>query len=272
MKTILDTILEDVRDEVRSAKLLRSAGEIRAMCADAPAPGDFHAALAGTFGLIAEIKERSPSVGAMRAENVRDAAAAYAESVLVRAVSVLTNQRHFGMDVLRLREIRRSVPKPVLRKDFFLDEYQIREARAFGADAVLLMANVLDAARLKGFYHLARELGMEAIFEVHTRGEIGLLPADARIVGINSRKFRSQTGFSGATGASETDFSVDLGVFALAGELPSGCLRVAESGISPATLGRVRESFDCALVGTSLLRDPRGVRACLAEFEEAASR
>jgi len=268
MKTILDTILDDVRDEVSSAKLLRTPADVRAMCADAGAPRDFHAALAGSFGLIAEVKERSPSVGAMRAENVREAAAAYAESPIVRAVSVLTNERHFGMDIFRLRAMRRSVPKPVLRKDFLLDEYQVREARAFGADAVLLMANVLDAARLRGFYDLARELGMEAIFEVHTREEIGSLPADARIVGINSRKFRSQTGFAGADGASEKDFSVDLGVFSLADELPSGCLRVAESGISPATLSGVREHFHCALVGTSLLRDPRGPGACLREFEE----
>jgi indole-3-glycerol phosphate synthase len=271
MKTILDTILEDVREEVAAAKLLRSQADVRAMCADAEPPRDFHGALAASFGLIAEIKERSPSVGPMREKNVREAAHAYAESPVVRAVSVLTNQRHFGMDIGRLQAIRRTVPQPVLRKDFLLDEYQVREARAFGADAILLMANVLDAARLQGFYNLARELGMEAIFEIHTIEEIDLLPEDARIAGINSRKFQSQSGFVGASGASEKDFSLDLGVFDLANKLPPGCLRVAESGISPSTLGGVRENFQAALVGTSLLRDPRGLRACLREFEEAAA-
>jgi len=270
MKTILDTILEDVREEVAEAKLLRTAADIRAMAADAPPTRDFYGALSSLFGLIAEVKERSPSVGPMREENVREAASAYAESPVVRAVSVLTNRRHFGMDVTRLQAVRRSVPQPVLRKDFFVDEYQIREARAFGADAVLLMANVLDAARLRGFYDLARELGMEVLFEIHTVEEIDALPADARIAGINSRKFQSQSGFVGAAGSSEKDFSLDLEVFALAGELPAGCLRVAESGISPATLGGVRENFHAALVGTALLRDPRGLRACLREFEEAA--
>jgi len=269
MKTILDTILEDVRDEVTAAKLLRTPSDVRAMCADAPPPRDFHAALSGPFGLIAEIKERSPSVGPMREENVREAAGAYAESTAVRAVSVLTNLRHFGMDIGRLGPVRRTVAKPVLRKDFMVDEYQIREARAFGADAILLMANVLDSARLKGFYDLARELGMEALFEIHTVEEIGTLPADARIIGINSRKFKSQFGFVGASGSSEKDFSLDPGVFELGGKLPTGCIRVAESGISPATLDSVRENFHAALVGTSLLRDPRGLRACLREFEDA---
>ncbi|MEI6280129.1 MAG: indole-3-glycerol phosphate synthase TrpC [Verrucomicrobiae bacterium] len=271
MKTILDTILDDVRGEVAAAKLLRSPADLRGMAADAAPPRDFHAALASSFGLIAEIKERSPSVGPMREENVREAASAYAESPVVRAVSVLTNQRHFGMDIARLLAVRAAVPQPVLRKDFLLDEYQVREARAFGADAVLLMANVLDAARLRGFYDLARELGMEVLFEVHTAGEIGSLPEDARIAGINSRKFQSQSGFVGPSETSEKDFSLDTAVFSLAEKLPSGCLRVAESGISPATLGRVREDFQAALVGTSLLRDPRGLPACLREFEEAAT-
>ncbi|MEI6035924.1 MAG: indole-3-glycerol phosphate synthase TrpC [Verrucomicrobiae bacterium] len=270
MRTILDTILEDVREEVSAAKLLRTAADIRAMVADAAPPRDFHAALASSFGLIAEIKERSPSVGPMREENVREAAGAYAESPIVRAVSVLTNQHHFGMDIGRLQAVRATVPQPVLRKDFLLDEYQVREARAFGADAILLMANVLDAAQMRGFYDLARELGMEAIFEVHTADEMGSIPAGARIAGINSRKFQSESGFVGGSGASEKDFSIDLGVFGLAGNLPSGCLRVAESGITPSTLGRVREEFQAALVGTSLLRDPRGLRACLREFEAAA--
>lgn len=269
MKTVLDTILEDVREALSADKLARPAADIRRMAADAPPARDFFGALAASFGLIAEIKERSPSVGPMRAENVREAAPAYAASPVVRAVSVLTNQRHFGMSVARLAQIRREVPQPVLRKDFIVDEYQIREARAYGADAVLLMANVLDAARMSGFYDLVRELGMEALFEIHTPEEIRSLPAGARVVGINSRKFKSSEGFVGAGGSSQKDFSLDPGVFGLVGELPARALKVAESGISPATLDGVREKFQSALVGTSLLRDPRGLRACLREFEEA---
>ncbi len=271
MKTILDAILENVREEVSEAKLLRSPADLRAMTADAPPPADFHAALSSSFGLIAEIKDRSPSVGPMREENVKEAPGAYAESSLVRAVSILTNQRHFGGTVTQLPTLRAQINKPVLRKDFFLDEYQVREARAFGADAILLMANVLDPARLRGFYDLARELGMEALFEVHTEDEIASLPSDARIIGINSRKFQSQSGFVAAGSASDKDFSLDMGVFSLVDKLPRGCLRIAESGIRPESLGEVKSRFEAALVGTSILRDPRGARKCLAEFEDAAS-
>ena len=107
---------------------------------------------------------------------------AYEESGSVRALSVLTNSRHFGGRIERLRTIRNQVSKPVLRKDFIIGEYQIREARAFGADAILLMASVLDAARLKGFYELALELGMEALFEVHDEAEVGALTMELLVL------------------------------------------------------------------------------------------
>jgi indole-3-glycerol phosphate synthase len=269
MKTILDDILRDVRTELESSRVRRPAAEIRRMIPDAVPPRAFDQALSHGFRLIAEVKERSPSVGPMREANVGDALPAYEESAAVAAVSVLTNSLHFGMSIERLAAARARLTKPVLRKDFFLDEYQIREARAFGADAVLLMANVLDQARLQGFYDLTRELGMEALFEVHTADELDLLPLDAKIVGINSRKFKTTSGFVGKSGASDQDFSLDYSAFELADKLPASAIKVAESGISPSNLGSVRKRFHAVLVGTSLLRDPRGLRACLAEFEEA---
>ncbi len=267
--TFLDQILADVAHELSSTKATRPAADIRARLADAPPPRDFPAALAAGFGLIAEIKERSPSVGPMRAENVAAAPRAYEESPVVRALSILTNAHHFGMDVTRLAAIRARVSKPVLRKDFFIDEYQVREARAFGADAILLMANVLDAPRLAGFHDLARELGMAALFEVHAEEEIALLPANARVVGINSRKFKSTAGFVGAAGRSSTDFSLAFDAFDLAEKLPADALHVAESGLGPENLPLARDRFDAVLVGTSLLRDEAGVEACLARFQGA---
>jgi indole-3-glycerol phosphate synthase len=267
MKTFLDEILADVRTELDTTKARRPLAEIRRMIPDAPTVRLLPAALSEKFCLIAEIKERSPSVGPMRPENVSDAAAAYEDSPIVAAISVLTNQMHFGMSIERMASIRRLGSKPVLRKDFIIEEYQVREARAFGADAVLLMANVLDPARLTGFYDLARELGMEALFEVHTEQEISALPRDARVVGINSRKFKAKSGFVGKEGASETDFSLDYSAFELVGKLPAEALRVAESGLSPKLATQVSEHFNAALVGTSLLRDARGLRAGLEEFE-----
>jgi indole-3-glycerol phosphate synthase len=268
MKTFLDDILADVRAELDSTKARRPLAEIRRMVSDAPTIRPFPAALSERFGLIAEIKERSPSVGPMRSQNVAEAASAYEESSVVVAISVLTNQTHFGMSVERLAAVRTTSSKPVLRKDFIVEEYQVREARAFGADAILLMANVLDPARLAGFYDLARELGMEALFEVHTEEEISALPRDARVVGINSRKFKANSGFVGKQGSSQMDFSLDFSAFELAEKLPAGTLRVAESGLSPQLVIQVSERFHSALVGTSLLRDPRGIRASVEEFAD----
>jgi indole-3-glycerol phosphate synthase len=268
IKTFLEEILLDVRAELDATKAKLPLAEIRRMLLDAPQIRPLPEALSKKFCLIAEIKERSPSVGPMRPENVAGAASAFAESPVVAAISVLTNQIHFGMNVERLAAMRRMVSKPVLRKDFIIEEYQVREARAFGADAILLMANVLDPPRLRGFYDLARELGMEALFEVHTEEEIFSLPDHARVVGINSRKFKAKSGFIGKQGSSETDFSLDYTAFELAEKLPQGTLRVAESGLSPQHVIQVRERFNSALVGTSLLRDSRGIRACLEEFEQ----
>lgn len=269
MKTILDEILNDVASEIAAAKLDRPLADLRARLADAPPVRPMDEALTSGFGLITEIKERSPSVGPMREKNVVEALDAYLECSLVKAISVLTNTTHFGMDIFRMAKIRAKSHKPVLRKDFIVDEYQIREARAFGADAILLMANVLDAPRLAGFYDLVRELGMEALFEVHELQEIAMLPAEAKLVGINSRKFKAESGFVGKSGASEKDFSLDFEAFELASRLPADSIKIAESGLSPSNIRDVRKSFQAALVGTSLLRDPQGPAECLREFQEA---
>ena len=271
MKTFLDEILADVRGELEVTKSGRPAAELRRMIADAPPARSLRDALAETFSLIAEVKERSPSVGPMRAQNVADALFAYEDSPRVAAISVLTNNVHFGMNIQRLAGARSVTTKPLLRKDFTIEEYQVREARAFGADAVLLMASVLDPARLSGFYDLARELGMDALFEVHTSEEIMALPCDARLVGINSRKFKSRDGFVGKQGASQQDFSLDFSAFELVEKLPPQAAKVAESGITPQTIIQLADRFNAVLVGTSLLRDPRGVAKSLAEFESALS-
>ena len=271
MKTFLDQILDDVAGELAQTKSARPLADIRARLSDAPPVRPFYETLRARFSLIAEVKERSPSVGPMREANVKDAFSVYEDSPLVGAISVLTNAYHFGMDITRLAEARKVVNKPLLRKDFIIEEYQVREARAFGADAILLMANVLDAARLSGFYDLARELGMQALFEVHTEEEIDMLPKDACIVGINSRKFKSTTGFVGAQGASNKDFSLDLSTFALADRLPANAVKVAESGLTPENVHQILSKFQAALVGTSLLRDARGIRAAVEDFEKACA-
>ena len=265
--TLLEDILKAVQAEISSAKIQHTLADLRSMVADAPPVITFNQKIRNNFCLIAEIKEKAPSIGPMRGENVQNAPEAYEKSPVVHAISVLTNFTYFGMSIQRLGEVRKRSLKPILRKDFIIEEYQIWEARAFGADALLLMANILDASRLRGFYNLSRELGMEALFEIHTDEEILLLPSDAQIIGINSRNFKSKHGFVGITDESKNDLSVDLKAFQLVEKLPIGTIRVAESGLSPSTLRHVYNKFHAALVGTALLCDKLGVQSSLAAFE-----
>jgi indole-3-glycerol phosphate synthase len=275
-QTILDEILVDVRQELAAAQRLRPEAELRRMIAAAPPVRSLAAALRARFGLIAEVKERSPSQGEMRKANVAAAPAAYEASPIVRAISVLTNASHFGMGMERLQQIRAGSTKPVLRKDFIFDEYQVLEARAFGADAILLMANLLEADELKRLYAATRKLGMEALFECHDREQIAQVPAGAEIYGINSRTFAVGSGqyaearAARASGAT-VDSTTDLGRFDIGRHLPAGAVKVAESGIHPQTIAAVRDAqgYHAALVGTSLLMAGQGVEKGLAEFELA---
>lgn len=274
--SILDEILADARRELAATQRARPLPELRRMIADAPPVRPFAEALGDTFGLIAEIKERSPSQGPMRRENVAAAPGAYERSPIVRAISVLTNGTHFGMSIERLRQVKTRGTKPVLRKDFLFDEYQVYEARAFGGDAVLLMANVLAAGELQRLYALARALGMEALFECHTREQIDQVPAGARLYGINSRSFTvSSAEYAAArrrraSGATH-DSTTDLRQFELVHHLPRHAIRVAESGVQPETVVALRDQFGyhAVLVGTALLTSTRGVEGELAAFERA---
>ena len=280
-QTILDQILIDVRKELAEAQSKCPLAELRRMLADALPVRSFRKALAVQFGLIAEIKERSPSHGPMRRENVQEGPSAYEKSGIVRAVSVLTNSSHFGMSIERLRELKTGGTKAVLRKDFIFDEYQVYEARAFGADAILLMANLLEKHEMTQLHALAKELGMDVLFECHNREQIEQLPAGAEIYGINSRTFEAKKnvlgvgtyGVSALLGrlGSSKDLTVDLERFELGQYVPPHAIKVAESGISPDKIEMIRDQlgYHAALVGTSLLTSKRGVAKELASFEEA---
>ena len=274
--TILDRIMVDVRAEVAEAQRCRPVAELQRRLADAPPVRSLPSALRSGFGLIAEIKERSPSQGPMRAENVAAAPAAYEESAVVRAFSVLTNATHFDMNIERLAVIRAAVTKPILRKDFIYDDYQVIEARAFGADAILLMANLLDVGELRRLFDLARSLGLGVLFECHDIEQIRAVPAGALIYGINSRTFASDAALYEASrrhraAGGQDDLTTDLRQFDLVSHLPAGTLKVAESGVSVCTAARLRDTlgYHAALVGTSLLLSPAGVAAELKSFETA---
>jgi indole-3-glycerol phosphate synthase len=211
-------------------------------------------------------------------QNVTDSVNAYRESELVKAVSVLTSRTHFGenMTVGRMRSVKEEVGKPVLRKDFIIEPYQVFQARAYGADAILLMANILTPEEMAQLSEIAFELGMDVLFETHGPEEIKELPATARIIGINCRSFKGGLAPSNFTLArlfrqwrlSSKDKSVSLDRFDYIGELPPTVIKVAESGVSAENCVEVfARGFQAILVGTSLLMDRRGIRAALGDFE-----
>lgn len=242
--SILERIVESKRREVE--RLAPRRAELRAAAESAPPVRPFEAALRGgaAVALIAEIKRRSPSAGPIRPElAVADVARAYGAAG-ASALSVLTDAEYFGGALADLAAARAAVALPALRKDFVVDELQLWEARAAGADAVLLIVRILDDGRLKDFLAQAGELGLGVLVEVHDGGELErALAADAGIVGVNNRDL--------ATFRTELEVVLEL-----APRVPAGRVLVAESGIRDgADVDRLAAAgVDAILVGESLMR------------------
>jgi indole-3-glycerol phosphate synthase len=246
----LDPILERRREAVAAARALRPLealqDDVAAQARDACGlrVRDFRGALAAPgLSIIAELKRRSPSGGALKPAADAAATAASYYGAGARALSVLTEPEHFGGALEDLKVARAAVPVPVLRKDFVVDPYQIAESRAAGADAILLIVAALGA-RTGEFVARAAEAELHALVEVHDEGELKIaLDAGAEIVGINNRNL--------------TDLSVDLGVFErLAPLVPRGVLAVAESGVETRddAVRMRRAGADALLIGTALMR------------------
>jgi indole-3-glycerol phosphate synthase len=258
--SVLDDILASTRADLERRRAAVPVASLRAH-ADRVAHA-FRDALAGPgLSIVAEHKRRSPSAGAIRpGSSVGDVVRAY-ERGGAAAVSVLTEERHFDGSLADLREARAACGLPLLRKDFIVDPYQLAEAAAAGASAVLLIVAALEPAELAELRAQADALGLDALVEVHDEAELELaLAAGAEIVGINNRDLR--------------DFSVDLErTFALASQIPSGIVIVAESGISTAAqLRRLREcGVHAALIGERLMREPDPERALAALLGEASA-
>lgn len=244
--TILDEIMRYHREQL--PKLMREVlpEDVRAFAAVAPRPVDFIAALqAPGVSLIAECKKASPSKGLLLAHyDPVELAKAYMRAGAA-AISVLTDARHFQGSLAHLRDIKEALPRvPVLRKDFIFHPYQVYEARAAGADAILLIAAVLSAGEMKELLALTHQLGMQALVEVHTTAELDwVLPLGPRIVGVNNRNLQT--------------FEVDFGNTArLRALIPAGIVTVAESGLKSAEDVRQMAAIgvDAILVGETLVR------------------
>ncbi len=216
----LQKILEGKKREIAGQKIMLPLSILKRRLAGVPASLDFEGALRSrACALIAEVKRSSPSKGRIR-EDFEPVAIAriYAENGAA-AASVITERRFFEGEASFLSDIRKSVQIPLLRKDFIIDSYQIYESRLLGADAVLLIARILEAPRLRDFIILSSELGLSCLVEVHDETDLEkAVSAGARIIGINNRDLST---FS-------TDLKVSLRLAPLA---PPGALVVSESGI-----------------------------------------
>ncbi|HLJ53514.1 MAG TPA: indole-3-glycerol phosphate synthase TrpC [Chthonomonadaceae bacterium] len=247
--SILSEILATTRTHVEHSKSEVSAADLQRRIADLPAPRDFRGALAASPGaaLIAEVKKASPSKGIIREDFDPIAIArAYAENGAA-CLSVLTDEPYFKGKLAYLRQIRETVPQPLLRKDFIVDSWQIYESRVAGADAILLIVAALCPADLRTNLAVARECGLAALVEVHDREELQeALSAGADLVGINNRDLHTF----------RTSIDVTLNLLR---DRPADrdLLFVSESGIfTRADVLRLQEAgVDAVLVGESLMRE-----------------
>jgi indole-3-glycerol phosphate synthase len=246
--SVLDSIIEGVREDLAARRL--PLAQIQERLTQAPPVIDAHTPLlASPMSIIAEVKRASPSKGALaEIASPVDLARRY-EDAGAAVISVLTERRRFSGSLEDLEAVRAGVSIPLLRKDFMVDEYQFYEARAAGADVILLIVAALSKNQLRDYYDLATELGMAALVEVHTHQEVeDALEINPRIIGVNARNLKT--------------LEIDLAAFTeLIPEIPSTVIRVAESGISERSEVEIAQAAGARaiLVGETLVRsgDPK---------------
>ncbi|WP_030485484.1 indole-3-glycerol phosphate synthase TrpC [Nocardioides aequoreus] len=254
--SVLDDIVAGVREDLAARRTALPEADLSAAAAAQPAPLDPMPAFAAPgLSVIAEVKRRSPSKGALA--DIPDPAAlaaAYAAGG-ADAISVLTEERRFGGSLHDLRTVRAAVPTPLLRKDFVVEGYQLLEARAAGADLVLLIVAALDDPLLHDLHQQAAELGLTALTEVHDEAEVErALAVGARLVGVNARNLKT--------------LQVHPETFArLARLLPAEVVAVAESGIAGPddAAAYAEQGARVVLVGEALVKDgdPRAAVAAM---------
>lgn len=242
---ILETIVAQKKKEIREQKILLPQGKIASMLSGGIMPGrSFKQAVAKKgLSLIAEVKKASPSKGLLRADFDPLALACCYEENGAAAISVLTDKQFFQGSLDNLQQVKKNIGLPVLRKDFLIDPYQLYEAKLYGADAVLLIAAILNKQELKAFMQISQELKLDALVEIHSAKELETaLSCEAEIIGINNRDLQTF----------DTDLQVTI---ELMDEVPPNCLVVSESGISTSEHVRVLADagVDAVLVGEALV-------------------
>lgn len=246
--SVLDSIIEGVREDLAARRL--PMGQLHEQLEQAPPVRDsLPVLLADEMSVIAEVKRSSPSKGDLAVIPDPAGLAAKYQEAGAAVISVLTEKRRFGGSLADLDAVRKAVELPILRKDFMVDDYQFYEARAHGADIVLLIVAALSKNQLQDYFLLSQELGMRALIEVHTPLELeSALDISSEIIGVNSRNLKT--------------LDVDTRAFAeLIPQIPTTIARVAESGISTREEVAYAQSHGASaiLVGEALVRagDPR---------------
>ncbi|MCW2896876.1 MAG: indole-3-glycerol phosphate synthase [Trebonia sp.] len=254
--SVLDEILEGVRADMAERQSRVSLEQLKDMAQKAPSPRDALAGLKSEgVSVIAEVKRASPSRGAMAAIDDPAALAGDYEAGGARVISVLTEQRRFGGSLEDLASVRRAVQIPVLRKDFIVSSYQLWEARAYGADLVLLIVAALEQSALVSLVERALSIGLLPLVEVHADEELDrAVDAGATVIGVNARSLAT--------------LEVDRSIFSrLAPRIPEGIVKIAESGVRGPhdLLAYAASGADAVLVGESLVteKDPRAAVADL---------
>jgi indole-3-glycerol phosphate synthase len=248
MTTILDSVVASKRREIAAARQRLPENALAALLADAAPVRDFRAALErpGRVGILAEVKKASPSAGVLRADFDPACIARTYEQHGAACISVLTDGPFFQGSLDDLRAARAAVSLPVLRKDFLLDTYQVMEARCAGADAVLLIAEILDDAALRQLLKETHRLGMQALVELYEPENLQrVLASGAKLIGVNNRDLH--------TFVTRLEHTLEL-----APRVPSDCCLVSESGIrTHADIQRLQAAgVRAVLVGETLMRAP----------------
>lgn len=242
--TILEAILGDKRKEVAEAKKAISKDQIVAKAIASRAPRPFKRALdRASFALIAELKRSSPSKGTLVEPFDHTKIAAEFQAGGAHALSVLTDRKYFGGDQSYIQQVKEVVDLPILRKDFIVDEYQVYESRALGADAILLIVRALSVSELRQLYECAASLAMAVLVETHNAKEIEIANSiGAEIIGVNNRDLSTF----------EANLSTSLTLFPC---IRPDALAVSESGISSvADVLVLREAgFQAALIGEGVV-------------------
>ncbi len=259
--SVLQSIVAGVREDLAVREQATSMDALKERASRLPSAIDAYQRLSrGEVAVIAEVKRSSPSKGDLAEITDPASLATEYEAGGASVISVLTEQRRFGGSLTDLDAVRAKVDIPILRKDFIVTPYQVWEARAHGADVVLLIVAALEQMALEGLIERVHSLGMTALVEVHDTEEVTrAVDAGARVVGVNARNLKT--------------LEVDRHTFArVAPTIPDGILRVAESGIrdSHDVVEYARLGADAVLVGEALVKD-RDPRTAVAEMVAAGA-